>query len=44
MHEDIAVLRDFRDAYLMPNSAGRTFVKIYSVYLEEISRMSENGG
>ena len=23
------VLRDFRDEYLMPNPAGRTFVKIY---------------
>ena len=29
LHEDIDVLRDFRDEYLMPNSAGRTFVKIY---------------
>jgi len=29
LHEDINVLRDFRDEYLMPNSAGRAFVKIY---------------
>jgi PKD repeat protein len=29
LHEDIDVLRDFRDDYLMPNPAGRTFVKIY---------------
>jgi len=29
LHEDINVLRDFRDEYLMPNPAGRTFVKIY---------------
>ena len=29
LHEDIDVLRDFRDDYLMPNPAGRAFVKIY---------------
>jgi parallel beta-helix repeat protein len=29
LHGDIDVLRDFRDEYLMPNPAGRTFVKIY---------------
>jgi parallel beta-helix repeat protein len=29
LHEDIDVLRDFRDEYLMPNPAGRTFVKFY---------------
>ena len=29
LHEDIGVLRDFRDEYLMPNLAGRTFVRIY---------------
>ena len=29
LHEDIDVLRDFRDEYLMPNPAGRAFVKIY---------------
>jgi PKD repeat protein len=29
LHEDINVLRDFRDEYLMPNPVGRTFVKIY---------------
>jgi hypothetical protein len=29
LHEDIAILRDFRDEYLMPNPAGRAFVKIY---------------
>ncbi len=29
LHKDINVLRDFRDAYLMPNLAGRVFVEIY---------------
>lgn len=29
LHEDINVLRDFRDEYLMTNPAGRTFVNIY---------------
>jgi len=29
LHGDIDVLRDFRDEYLMPNPAGRAFVKIY---------------
>ena len=29
LHEDIDVLRDFRDEYLMSNPAGRAFVKIY---------------
>ena len=29
MHEDIVVLRDFRDEHLMHNPAGRTFAKIY---------------
>jgi hypothetical protein len=29
LHEDIDVLRDFRDEYLMPNPVGRAFVKIY---------------
>jgi len=29
LHEDIDFLRDFRDAYLMTNPIGRTFVKIY---------------
>ena len=29
LHEDIDVLRDFRDEYLMPNPIGRTFVKNY---------------
>jgi hypothetical protein len=29
LHEDIDVLRDFRDEYLMPNLAGRAFVNIY---------------
>jgi hypothetical protein len=28
LHEDINVLRDFRDEYLMPNLPGRAFVKI----------------
>ena len=29
LHEDIDVLRDFRDKYLMTNPLGRTFVEIY---------------
>ena len=29
LHEDIDVLRDFRDEYLMTNPIGREFVKIY---------------
>jgi hypothetical protein len=29
LHEDIDVLRDFRDEYLMTNLPGRAFVKIY---------------
>jgi len=29
MHEDINVLRDFRDEYLMTNAVGRMFVKVY---------------
>ena len=29
LHEDINVLRDFRDDYLMSNPVGRAFVKIY---------------
>jgi hypothetical protein len=29
LHKDIDVLRDFRDEYMMPNPAGRAFVKIY---------------
>ncbi|KAF5432599.1 CASH domain-dontaining protein [Candidatus Methanophagaceae archaeon] len=29
LHEDINVLRDFRDEYLMTNPAGRSFVKVY---------------
>jgi hypothetical protein len=29
LHEDIDVLRDFRDRYLMTNPVGRAFVKIY---------------
>jgi hypothetical protein len=29
LHEDIEVLRDFRDAYLTSNPAGRAFVKSY---------------
>jgi hypothetical protein len=29
LHDDIDVLRDFRDEYLMPNPAGRAVVKIY---------------
>ena len=29
LHEDIDVLRDFRDKYLMTNPIGRAFVKIY---------------
>ncbi|RCV62791.1 CASH domain-dontaining protein [Methanophagales archaeon] len=29
LHDDIDVLRDFRDEYLMMNPTGRTFVKVY---------------
>jgi len=29
MHEDINVLRNFRDRYLMTNAVGRVFVKFY---------------
>jgi hypothetical protein len=29
LHEDIDILRDFRDEYLMSNPLGRTFVKVY---------------
>jgi hypothetical protein len=29
LHDDINVLRDFRDEYMMPNPAGRAFVKAY---------------
>ena len=29
LHDDINVLRDFRDEYLMHNPAGRAFIKIY---------------
>jgi len=45
LHEDINVLRDFRDEYLMPNPAGRAFVKIYydvSPPLANVIR--DNGG
>ena len=44
LHEDIDVLRDFRDEYLMPNPAGRTIVKIYyttSPPLAEVIRDNE---
>jgi hypothetical protein len=29
LHEDINVLRKFRDEYMMPNPAGQAMVKIY---------------
>jgi len=29
MHEDVRVLCDFRDQYLLTNSAGRRFVNFY---------------
>ena len=29
LHEDINVLRDFRDEYLMTSAVGRVFVKVY---------------
>ena len=44
LHEDIDVLRDFRDEYLMPNPAGRAFVKIYyssSLPLADLIRENE---
>jgi len=44
LHEDIDVLRDFRDEYLMPNPVGRTFVKIYyttSSPIAEVIRENE---
>ena len=44
LHEDIDVLRDFRDEYMMPNPLGRTFVKIYyntSPPLAEVIRDNE---
>jgi hypothetical protein len=44
LHEDIDVLRDFRDEYLMPNPAGRAFVQIYyntSPPLAEVIRDNE---
>ena len=44
LHEDINVLREFRDEYLMPNPAGRAFVRIYyntSPPLAEVIRDNE---
>ena len=44
LHEDINVLRDFRDHYLMPNPIGQAFVKIYynaSPPLAEMIRTNE---
>jgi len=44
LHGDIDVLRDFRDEYLMPNPAGRAFVKIYyntSPPLADVIRANE---
>ena len=44
LHEDIVVLRDSRDEYLMHNPAGRTFVKIYydaSPPLADVIRANE---
>jgi hypothetical protein len=37
LHEDIDVLREFRDDYLMPNPAGRAFVKIYCAVIFNFS-------
>ena len=45
LHEDIEVLRDFRDEYLMTNLFGRTFVKIYYTTSSPIADMiRENEG
>ncbi|NMG82970.1 MAG: hypothetical protein GIS02_02040 [Methanosarcinales archaeon] len=45
MHEDINVLRDFRDRYLMTNPVGRTFVKVYYKTSPPIADViSENEG
>ena len=44
LHDDINVLRDFRDEYMMHNPAGRAFVKIYyntSPPLAEVIRENE---
>jgi len=37
LHEDIDVLREFRDEYLMTNQIGRTFVKIYYTHSPPIA-------
>ena len=45
LHEDIDVLRDFRDEYLMPNPAGRAFVKIYDDVSPPLANaIRDNGG
>jgi|GEM_PF-6766446 len=43
LHEDINVLRDFRDEYLMKNPAGRSFVNVYYTTSPPIANViSEN--
>ncbi|KAF5426597.1 CASH domain-dontaining protein, partial [Candidatus Methanophagaceae archaeon] len=43
LHEDINVLRDFRDGYLMTNPAGRSFVNVYYTTSPPIAKVvSEN--
>ena len=45
LHEDIDVLRDFRDEYLMPYPAGRAVVKIYYTTSPPIAEViRENAG
>ena len=44
MHDDVKVLRDFRDEYLLSNSLGRKFVSAYYQYsppVAEYIRQSE---
>ena len=37
MHDDVKVLRDFRDDYLLTNSLGRKFVSTYYQYSPPIA-------
>ncbi len=42
LHEDINVLREFRDEYLVTNPAGRVFVKIYYTTSPPVAAMIRN--